>query len=105
MNPLSALTGKYQTPGGAQWQENCVCTTMDMDHYDRVTGDSTVVYSCRDKTPEGDLISFPGRVKVKVKAKAKVKVKGKAKSKAFSPLSRCCLSGALYRKLRSTTRF
>lgn len=54
--------GKFQTPGGAIWQENCVCTTMDMDHYDRVTGDSRVTYACKDTLPQGDVISFTGNL-------------------------------------------
>ena len=54
------VAGVYQTAGGASFQQNCVCNGMLIDHYDRVTGDSTVTYTCRDKVPDGDLTTFSG---------------------------------------------
>ena len=39
---------------------------MDLDHYDRETGDSRVTYECRNLVPEGDYITFTGEQKTRI---------------------------------------
>lgn len=50
---------KIQTWGGAIFEKNCVCTTLDVAGISNST-DASVVNSCRNLTPTGDWINATG---------------------------------------------
>ncbi|XP_052792614.1 apolipoprotein D-like [Mya arenaria] len=53
--------GKIQTPGGAAFEQDCVCTTIDVFAVKGATnGDSTAINSCRKLTPSGDFLNATG---------------------------------------------
>ena len=52
---------QIQTPGGAFWQRNCVCTNMNFTQIPEATnGDAKVTYQCRNRRPDGSLTSISG---------------------------------------------
>lgn len=55
--------GKIQTPGGLIWQARCVCNTVEFSVSDRNSGDSQVVYGCREYLPDGFPSEFTGELK------------------------------------------
>ena len=59
--------GKIQTAGGAFFERNCVCTSINVTYVD-AKGDALCYQGCRSKTPEGpltlvvgNLTSYPGQ--------------------------------------------
>lgn len=51
-----------QTPGGAAFEKDCVCTTIDVQPVKGATnGDSTAVNSCRKLSPSGDFLNATGK--------------------------------------------
>lgn len=50
-----------QTPGGAAFEKDCVCTTIDISPVKGATnGDSTAINSCRKLKPSGDFLNATG---------------------------------------------
>ena len=50
-----------QTSGGAFFEKDCVCTTIDISPKPGATnGDSTAINSCRKLTPDGDFLNATG---------------------------------------------
>ncbi|KAH3843716.1 uncharacterized protein LOC127877588 [Dreissena polymorpha] len=53
--------GKMQTPGGAAFEKDCVCTTIDVSQVKGATnGDATAVNSCRKLAPSGEFLNATG---------------------------------------------
>lgn len=60
---MSLLKGKMQTPGGAAFEKDCVCTTIDVSGVQGATnGDATAVNSCRKLEPSGEFLNATGKV-------------------------------------------
>ena len=54
---------KVQTPGGAEYQKDCVCTLADMKPSglpNAAPSDGTIVYACREKLPKGPWLNITG---------------------------------------------
>ena len=49
--------GRIQTPGGAIFQESCVCTELLVNPSNQTGVDLSVTNSCRDMTPSGAFIN------------------------------------------------
>lgn len=50
-----------QTPGGAVFEKDCVCTTIDVFQVKGATnGDATAVNSCRKLAPSGEFLNATG---------------------------------------------
>ncbi|XP_013418339.1 apolipoprotein D-like [Lingula anatina] len=56
--------GKIQTAGGAFFEKDCVCTTIDVKPLSNsdVRGDASVLNSCRKKTPQGTFLNATGKL-------------------------------------------
>ncbi|XP_060570130.1 apolipoprotein D-like [Ruditapes philippinarum] len=55
--------GKMQTAGGAAFEKDCVCTTIDISPVKGATnGDSTAINSCRKLAPSGDFLNATGNL-------------------------------------------
>ncbi|XP_046354252.2 uncharacterized protein LOC124133770 [Haliotis rufescens] len=53
--------GKIQTAGGALFEKDCVCTTIDVKPtHGSSSGDATVVNSCRKSSPSGSFLNATG---------------------------------------------
>ncbi len=52
--------GKIQTKGGAFFEKDCVCTSLEVDILDMTTGDSNAVNCCRKKTPTASWTNATG---------------------------------------------
>merc|ERR1712179_57525 len=53
--------GKMQTAGGAYFEKDCVCTTIDVEPVKGATNrDATAVNSCRKLSPKGDFLNATG---------------------------------------------
>ncbi|XP_070196836.1 apolipoprotein D-like [Littorina saxatilis] len=53
--------GKVQTAGGAYFEKDCVCTTIDVQPIAAsTTGDATAVNSCRKLSPTGQFLNATG---------------------------------------------
>ncbi len=52
--------GRIQTPGGAIFQESCVCTELLVNNSNTSGVDLSVTNSCRDMTPQGNYINATG---------------------------------------------
>jgi len=53
--------GKIQTAGGAYFERECVCTTIDVAPVQgSSTGDATALNSCRKNTPQGSFLNATG---------------------------------------------
>ncbi|ESO92339.1 hypothetical protein LOTGIDRAFT_204063 [Lottia gigantea] len=53
--------GKIQTAGGAYFEKDCVCTTIDVQPVQGATnGNSTAFNSCRKVTPSGNFLNATG---------------------------------------------
>ena len=60
-NGLWYEIGKMQTAGGAAFEKDCVCTTIDISPKAGATnGDSTAVNSCRRLSPDGNFLNATG---------------------------------------------
>ena len=44
---------QIQTPGGAFWQRDTVCTIATFDPYEPIYGNGDIEYSCRKHSPGG----------------------------------------------------
>ena len=44
---------QIQTPGGAFWQRDTVCTIATFDPYEPIYGNGDIEYSCRKHSPDG----------------------------------------------------
>jgi len=55
--------GKIQTPGGAFWQRDTVCTIATFDPYEPIYGNGDIEYSCRKHSPEGAFNNASGILK------------------------------------------
>ena len=54
-------SGKMQTPGGAAFEKDCVCTTIDVSGVEGATnGDASAINSCRKLQPSGDFLNATG---------------------------------------------
>lgn len=51
--------GKMQTKGGAFFEKDCVCTTIDVEQKTG-SGDYTAINSCRKLAPTGDFLNATG---------------------------------------------
>lgn len=61
-NGLWYEVSKAQTAGGAYFEKDCVCTTIDIQPVTSATnGDSTAINSCRKLAPSGDFMNATGR--------------------------------------------
>lgn len=61
-NGLWYEVSKAQTAGGAYFEKDCVCTTIDVQPVASATnGDSTAINSCRKLAPSGDFMNATGR--------------------------------------------
>ncbi|GFN82208.1 prostaglandin-h2 d-isomerase [Plakobranchus ocellatus] len=55
--------GKIQTPGGAFFEKDCVCTTIEVEpKSNKTTGDCTALNSCRKLKPQGKYINATGQL-------------------------------------------
>ncbi|GFR99961.1 prostaglandin-H2 D-isomerase [Elysia marginata] len=55
--------GKIQTAGGAAFEKDCVCTTIDVQpRTGGQHGDSTALNSCRKLTPTGKFLNATGQL-------------------------------------------
>ena len=64
-NGLWYEIGKMQTAGGAAFEKDCVCTTIDISPVQGATnGDSTAINSCRKLTPTGSFLNATGMVRI-----------------------------------------
>merc|ERR1712179_507439 len=62
-NGLWYEIGKMQTAGGAAFEKDCVCTTIDIAPVKGATnGDATAINSCRKLSPTGDFLNATGRL-------------------------------------------
>ncbi|KAK3100239.1 hypothetical protein FSP39_016829 [Pinctada imbricata] len=62
-NGLWYEIGKIQTAGGAFFEKDCVCTTIDIKPVEKATnGDSIAINSCRKLTPTGDFLNATGQL-------------------------------------------
>ncbi|KAK3597682.1 hypothetical protein CHS0354_040057 [Potamilus streckersoni] len=53
--------GKYQTAGGAAFEKDCVCTTIDIQPVPGATdGDAKAINSCRKSSPTGEFLNATG---------------------------------------------
>lgn len=52
--------GKIQTKGGAFFERNCVCTQLNIDITDEMTGDGIADNDCRYKTVDGKWTNVTG---------------------------------------------
>jgi apolipoprotein D and lipocalin family protein len=52
--------GKIQTKGGAFFERNCVCTSLDVTIIDKTTGDGIANNDCREKTVDGKWTNVTG---------------------------------------------
>ena len=60
-NGLWYEIGKMQTAGGAAFEKDCVCTTIDISPVPGATnGDSKAINSCRKLTPDGSFLNATG---------------------------------------------
>ena len=54
--------GKIQTAGGAYFEKDCVCTSIDIQPVPGSTnGDATAINSCRSLTPTGRFLNATGK--------------------------------------------
>jgi len=54
--------GKIQTAGGAYFEKDCVCTTIDVKAVAGSTrGDATAINSCRKLSPTGQFLNATGQ--------------------------------------------
>lgn len=53
--------GKMQTKGGAFFEKDCVCTTIDVEQKTG-SGDYTAINSCRKLAPTGDFLNATGMI-------------------------------------------
>ncbi len=54
---------QIQTPGGARYQANCVCTLADQSPTltpGAAPSDTTIVYACKDQVPTGPWVNITG---------------------------------------------
>lgn len=54
--------GKIQTPGGASYQEDCICTTSTFYSDFPITGDGAMTYDCTLLTPDGNHTILVGQL-------------------------------------------
>eukprot|EP00105_Crassostrea_gigas_P012469 XP_011428465.1 PREDICTED: apolipoprotein D [Crassostrea gigas] len=60
-NGLWYEVSKAQTAGGAYFEKDCVCTTIDIQPVTSATnGDSTAINRCRKLAPSGDFMNATG---------------------------------------------
>lgn len=60
-NGLWYEVSKAQTAGGAFFEKDCVCTTIDVQPVPSATnGDSKAINSCRKITPTGNFMNATG---------------------------------------------
>lgn len=59
-NGLWYEIGKMQTAGGAAFEKDCVCTTIDIKPKSG-TSDYTAINSCRKLSPTGNFLNATGR--------------------------------------------
>jgi apolipoprotein D and lipocalin family protein len=50
--------GRIQTPGGAFFQKDCVCTMLNVSFPDQDSSNGTVDNRCRFLKPDGDMVAF-----------------------------------------------
>ena len=54
--------GKIQTKGGAFFEKDCVCTSLEIDVIDSQTGNSNAINSCRKKAPKAPWTNATGQL-------------------------------------------
>ena len=54
--------GRIQTPGGAFFQKDCVCTTLNVSFPDPNSSNGTVYNNCRFLKPDGRMVSLKSEI-------------------------------------------